>query len=140
MTKSPIVSLIICESVLREASGSVSAIRIQDIIRVPRGSYSARFFVLTILHSDVFDAASHVLQVLMLGWNGSGWVPVANAPPYTFQYQYTADPTAPGAFLLTTEFNLNLSTLGIEPFATYYVQALLDSELITQTPVTLRQG
>src|ERR1700685_2851068 len=111
MTRAPFVTVVICEAFFREANVPVSAILIQDIVRVRPGSDAARFFVLTFLHSDVFDPTSHALQVRMHGWNGTAWVQVAEAPPYTFQYHYGADPVAPGGFVLTTEFNLNLSTL-----------------------------
>jgi hypothetical protein len=130
-------SLIICESVLTEHTGSVSAIRIMDILRVGSAATTARFFVLTYLHSHSFDSVQHTLKVQMLGLRGETWVSVADAPDQNFGYAYRIDPSAPGAFMLTTEFGLNLTTLG--PLGTFYVQALVDGVMVAQTPLTLRR-
>ncbi len=63
------------------------------------------------------------------------WVPVAEAPAHDFHYAYKVDSSAPGAFLLTTEFNVDISRLTL---ATYYIQARLDGAVVAQTPLTLR--
>jgi hypothetical protein len=61
------VSLIICESVLNEKTGSVSAIRIMDVLTVSPQSTLARFFVLTYLHSRPLDLQQHVAKVQLMG-------------------------------------------------------------------------
>jgi hypothetical protein len=133
------VSLIICESVLSETKGGVSAIRILDVLTVTPQSSVARFFVLTYLHSRPFDLTQHTAKVQLVAFRENGWTRVADAPEYKFAYGYRMDPNGPGAFLLTTEFNLNLLTVG--PLGVFYVQLILDGELAAQTPITLlRRG
>jgi hypothetical protein len=131
------VSLIVCESVLNEATGAASAIRILDVLKIGRLSNIARFFVLTYLHSKPFDSGKHVAQVQMLGVRNNSWVTVANAPPHDFAYSYGVVVNAPGAFMLTTEFNLDLTTLG--GLGTFWIQLLVDGVLVEQTPLTLQR-
>jgi hypothetical protein len=131
------VSLIVCESVLNETAGATSAIRIMDVLTAGRLSNVARFFVLTYLHSVPLDYGQHIAQIQLVGLRNSNWVVVANAPPHAFVYSYALVPSAPGAFMLTTEFNLDLTTLG--QLGTFWVQLLLDGNMIEQTPLTLQR-
>lgn len=133
------VTLLICESVLNETTGSVSTIRIMDILTVGPLSIAARFFVLSYLHARTVDFAHHTAHVKMLGFRNGGWAVVAEAPPHTFVYSYRALPpgVGPGAFMLTTEFNLNLATLG--ELGTFWVQLSIDGEVEEQTPITLQR-
>ena len=62
-------------------------------------------------------------------------VSVADAPPHSFVYSYRMDPTGPGAFMLTTEFNLDLATFG--DLGAFWVQLSVDGEYVEQTPLTL---
>lgn len=129
-------SLIVCESVLHEErTGAVSAIRIMDVLNLGRLSTIARFFVLTYLHSRPLDFAQHIAKVGLTALRNGKWVRFADAPDHAFVYSYRMDPSGPGAFLLTTEFNLDLTTLG--ELGTFWVQLLVDEELIEQTPLTL---
>src|SRR2546428_8064624 len=117
-------NLILCESVLTEITGAISAVRIMDALKLNPHSTFARFFILTYLHSHVLDFAPHVLKVRMVGTDGRGnWISVADAPEHRFIYGYKISRSAPGGFLLTTEFNLDLTLLGD---GTYYVEALVD--------------
>lgn len=77
------VSLIVCESVLNEKTESVSAIRIMDVLAVGPLSTSARFFVVTYLHSRPLDFGQHVAKVQLAGLRGGQWISVAEAPPTT---------------------------------------------------------
>jgi hypothetical protein len=131
------VSLLICESVLNEKTESVSAIRIMDILTVGALSPVARFFVLSYLHSRTVDFAQHAAKIQMLGIRNGGWVVVAEAPPHVFVYSYGTLPpgVGPGAFMLTTEFNLNLTTFG--ELGTFWIQLSIDGEVEEQTPITL---
>jgi len=131
------VSLIICESVLNEATGAASAIRILDVLKIGRLSNIARFFVLTYLHSKPLDSGQHVAQIQLLGLRNGNWVIVANAPPHYFRYSYGIVYSAPGAFMLTTEFTLDLTTLG--ELGTFWIQLLVDGILEEQTPLTLQR-
>ena len=131
------VSLLICESVLNEKTEAVSAIRIMDIVMLGPLSPVARFFVLPYLHSRTVDFAQHVAKVQMLGIRNGAWAVVAEAPPHNFVYSYGTLPPGigPGAFMLTTEFNLNLTTFG--ELGTFWIQLSVDGELEEQTPITL---
>lgn len=129
------VNLLVCESVLDEKSGSVSAIRIMDVLLVGPASTSARFFVLTYLHSRPLDFGRHVAQVQMTGLRRGEWISVAHAPPHAFVYSYRMAADGPGAFMLTTEFNLDLTTLG--ELGTFWVQLSVDGAQVEQTPITL---
>lgn len=133
------VSLIVCESVLSEKTGIVSAIRITDVLTVGPQSALARFFVLTYLHSHPLDLQQHVAKVQLMGLREGAWGSVAEAPDQRFVYGYKLDPSGPGAFMLTTEFNLDLTMLGA--LGVLYVQVLVDGNLEDQTPLTLlRRG
>ena len=129
------VSLLICESVLNETTGAVSAVRIMDVLTVGSLSRAVRFFVVSYLHSHTIDFAQHVAQVQMLGLRDGQWISVASAPPQTFVYSYKMASGAPGAFLLTTEFNLDLTTFG--ELGTFWIQLSVDNDLVEQTPLTL---
>jgi hypothetical protein len=131
------VSLLVCDAVLTEADGGFSAIRIKDVLHCARASPAARFFVITYLHSVPGDILQHVLEVRMTSReaNGSPYV-VAHAPEQRFIYGYRVDSEAPGGFVLTTEFNLDLMRMG--NLGTYFIQAFLDGEIVAQTPLTLR--
>jgi hypothetical protein len=125
-------SLIVCESVLTEKTGLVSAIRIMDVLTI-RSAGFAHFFTLTRLHStQPPDLSPHVLAVRAVGLDG---VTVASGEPYPFVYGYGAEPSAPGGFTLTTEFNLDSSA----PGGTYDIQAWLDLVLVARASLTLRR-
>lgn len=129
------VSLIVCETVLNEKSESVSAIRITDVLLIGSLSNSARFFAITYLHSRPFDFGQHLATVQLLGLRNGEWISVADAPPRAFVYSYRMVASGPGAFMLTTEFNLDLTTLG--ELGTFWVQLSVDGEAVEQTPITL---
>lgn len=131
------VSLIICESVLSEKTGGVSAIRIMDVLFIGRLSSAARFFVLSYLHSGSIDFQKHVAKVQLAAFRDGQWVSLAEAPDHGFVYSYRLDPTGPGAFMLTTEFNLDLTTIG--PLGTFWIQLMIDGGLAAQTPIMLRR-
>ena len=132
------VSLIVCESVLHEEkTGAVSAIRIMDILKIGRLSNVTRFFVLTFLHSRALDLEQHSAQVQLMGLRGGKWVSVVTAPPHGFAYSRGTLASAPGAFMLTTEFNLDLYTLG--ELGTFWVQLSVDGEIVEQTPLMLQR-
>jgi hypothetical protein len=131
------VSLIICESVLSEKTGGVSAIRIMDVLSIGPQSLAARFFVISYLHSSSMDFQQHFAKVHLVALRNGQWVSVAEAPDHGFIYSYRLDPTGPGAFLLTTEFNLDLTDIG--ELGTFWVQLMIDGQLVAQTPIMLRR-
>jgi hypothetical protein len=116
---------------LTEKTGLVSAIRIMDVLTI-RAAGFAHFVTLTKLHSaQPRDLSPHVLAVRAVGPDGV--TVVASGEPYPFAYGYGAEPSAPGGFMLTTEFNLDSSA----PGGTYDIQAWLDRVLVARTPLTL---
>lgn len=129
------VSLIICESVLNESTGAVSAIRILDVLTIARQSSAIRFFVITYLHSQPGDTEQHFAQVRLMAQRAGQWTSAAEAPPHTFTYSYRMDPNGPGAFILTTEFNLQVVKLG--EMGTFWVQLSVDGKQVEETPLTL---
>ncbi len=132
-------SVIICESVLAEKTTElISAIRIHNVVNVPIQATFAHFFVLTYLHAQAADVKHHTLQVQLGRWEDEKWVPYAAAQPRTFVYGRKVDPTAPGAFILTTEFNLDLRPMPAA-LGTFLVHASLDGESCAWAPLTLRR-
>jgi hypothetical protein len=130
------VSLIVCEAVLNEEkTGAVSAIRIMDILMIGRQSPVARFFVLSYVHSRPLDFAKHTAKVRLSGFRDGQWIIFADAPDHSFEYSYRIDPSGPGGFMLTTEFNLDLATIG--ELGTFWVQLSIDGTMVEQTPLTL---
>jgi hypothetical protein len=130
------VSLVVCETILNEEkTGAVSAIRIMDVLMIGTHSIVARFFVLSYVHSHPLDFEQHVAKVELTGLRDGKWISVAQAPPHPFVYSYRMDPSGPGGFMLTTEFNLNLATFG--DLGTFWVQLYIDGAMVEQAPLTL---
>jgi hypothetical protein len=120
--------------VLTEESARMhSLIRVVDTFAV--SGATLRFFVVCHLHSSPSDTAPHVLTIQMMGRRDSNWIPLAGAPPKVFKYGYNLNPSGPGGFVLSTEFNLDMNKTG---FGLFYIQALLDGQLVAQVPLTLR--
>ena len=130
--------IITCESVLTETNGVPSAIRILDILTLPSAATSAHFFAITNIHNKPFDSADHVLSVRMARAKDGQWDTVARADDYKFRFGQRLSLIAPGACVLTTEFNVTLAPLG--ELGTFYLQAWLDGVMVAQTPVTLRRA
>ena len=81
------------------------------------------------------DFQQHVVQVQMHGPDG---VLVASAPEYRFVYGNKLDHLGPGAFNLTTDFNLDLRPLGT--LGNYTISAYLDGQRVAGAPLMLRRG
>jgi len=126
------VNAVVCQEVLTEATGLLSAIRIFDTLTI--GSDFAHFYVLTTAVSNPGDRAEHVLKVTMNRWGGEE---VASAPEYRFTYGYNVDFSSPGGFRLTTEFNVDTRPLG--PLGRFMVWVFLDGAPVAKAPVTLRR-
>ena len=99
-------NIIACETVLSERTEIVSAVRILNVLAIGAGNNFARFSTLTFVTSQPGDLGQHNLQVRMQTMHGEL---VAQAPGYPFVYGYKIDLTGPGAFMLTTNFNIDLT-------------------------------
>jgi len=128
-------AVLVCETVLAEKTGGSSAIRIMDVLWIGQSSPVIRFFVLTYVHCDPGDFNSHTLKVQMIVRASGDWAVVSEAKVESFVYGYAVDPSGPGGYMLTTEFTLDPKPLQIPGL--YFIQAILDGELATQTPLTL---
>jgi|RhiMetdeSRZDD1v2_1073273.scaffolds.fasta_scaffold1070144_1 hypothetical protein len=136
MAKPISASLVLCESVLIEKTGIVSAIRILTSVNIPLSVNSIRFYALTFLTSPPHDTELHVLRTLMIEERADGWNAIATAPDQTFHYGYAVDQHGPGGFYLSTEFTIDVTKLATSGI--FFVQAWLDGERVAQTPITLR--
>jgi hypothetical protein len=128
-------NLIICESVLNEGTVK-SAIRVVDIMTAVPPRNFIHFFALTFLHSGTLpDLQQHTLRVQMVAADGKE---VASAPDAFFKWVLSSDPGVPAAFVLSTEFTIDLTQL-VE-LGTYYIESRLDGVQVAKTPVTLRRA
>jgi hypothetical protein len=107
------VNLILCENVLTETNGLVSAIRVFDVLTIAPGNNFARFFALTTAVSNPGDIDQHVLRVSMHSLDGQQ--EIARAPDFPFVYRYNAGFQTPGGLRLTTAFNIDIKTLAEPP-------------------------
>jgi hypothetical protein len=121
-------NIIICETVLREQKPFLSAIRIFNISTAPKDTKIVRFFAITALTEDSADTLWHQLVVRLV----RGTQTVAEAPASPFFYVHDLDPTAPGAYTLTTEFTVKVELSGV-----HYVEAVLDGAVVARTAITL---
>src|SRR5689334_14025012 len=82
-------SLIVCETVLWEHTGLVSAIRIMDVLTVGASAspaWAARFYALSRLHTRIRgDTGTHTLTVVAIGPHDET---VASAGPKPFSFGY----------------------------------------------------
>ncbi len=129
-------NVIICESVLTEKTDVTSAIRILNVLTVSPSKNLATFRVHTALASTPTDFEQHVVKVWMHPLDSA--VVAAEAPEYRFVYGRKIDFSGPGAFNLTTDFNLDLRPLG--DLGHYLIVVSLDGQLVARTPLTLRRG
>lgn len=130
-------SMLICASVLEETNGIRSAIRIMDTYKVLRDTRFVPFFVLTMLRCTPGDYYPHTVVVRMITNVENEWKIAASTDDYRFVYGYKRDPRGPGGLSLATNFNFDLTALPFPALRTYYMQAWLDGEMVTQTPFTL---
>lgn len=128
-------NILLCESVLTEKSEVSSAIRIVNVVTAAPGQATAHFFAHTMLNSQSLEPTPHVLQIQIFTREGQ---PVSSAPEYRFVYSNRVDVSGPGAFNLTTEFNIDLSHF--PPMAYYVVAAFLDGQRVATTPIMLRRS
>ena len=130
-------SIVVCESVLTEKTGILTAVRITDSFILNQAAAFAHFYTVTFVRSLPMDFQQHRLKIQIVRKVGTTWVTLAEAPEHYFNHHYTVL-SEPVSFSLTTEFTLALGPL--EPLRSYFVQAWLDGEMVVQTPLTLRRS
>ena len=128
------VNVIVCQEVLAETTGVVSAIRIFDTLTISPGNNFAHFYVLTLAVSRTGDFDPHILVVTLNAWNGQE---IARAPNQDFKYGYNIDVSGPGGFRLTTEFNIDLRPLAA--LGQFMVWVSLDGAVVAKAPIMLRR-
>ena len=127
-------NVIICETVLTEKTEVISAVRIMNVLRISGGLNFAKFSSVTFLASEPGDTSPHKIKVQMISSSGDF---VAEAPERWFFYGYNVDPSGPGGYTLTTEFNLDLSPLGT--LGSYAVWVFLDDVRVCGAPLIMRR-
>jgi hypothetical protein len=128
-------SVIVCETVLLEKTDVMSAIRIMNVLSIAEGNNFARFSSITFLNSTPGDDSRHILKVQMLKSTGEL---VAEGPEQPFVYGYKIDPSGAGGYNLTTNFNLDLRTIG--PLGQYAIWAFLDGVRVGGAALMLRRA
>jgi hypothetical protein len=133
-------NLILCDTVLWETppkGGKVpSVIRLMSSISVPPGNDLAHFFAVTFLSSQPGDFLRHELKIQVT--DKSGKTVISQAADWDFVYGYILDPSDPGGFILTTEFNIDIRPYQL-PLGCL-VSACLDGQIVARTPLILRRG
>lgn len=127
-------NVIACETVLFEKNDVPSAVRIMSVLTLPPGRTDAHFFSVTFLHCQPGDHIPHKLRIHVARSDGSL---VADAPEHPFLYGYRVDPRGPGAYILTTEFNIDVTRLAMP--CDCLIIASLDGNAVARAPVMLRQ-
>jgi hypothetical protein len=127
-------NVVLCESVLAEKSGFLSAMRLINVITFTAQSPRFSFKALTSLNADPGDLTFHSIHVQLV--RGDGYI-AAHTTPLQFTYGYSIDPSGPGAFYLTTNFDL----LASESMpGNYAVVAFVDGVAVARAPLMLRFG
>lgn len=128
-------SIIICETVLLEKTDLMSAIRIMNVLSIAEANNFARFSSVTFLHSAPGDYSRHVLKVQLLRSTGEV---IAEGVDESFVYGYRIDPIGAGGYTLTTNFNLDLRTIG--PLGQFAIWAFLDGTRVCGATIMLRRA
>jgi hypothetical protein len=130
-------NILLCEFVLWEKSDVPTIVRSMSTIGLSREREFAHFFSVTTLHSDPGDSQFHSLRVCVSDQTGNT---ITQTSPYAFQYGYKIDPSGPGGFILTSEFNLDVTKLKLPTCC--LVSAFLDAipQPVATIPLMLRRG
>jgi hypothetical protein len=129
--------MLLCELVLWEKSDIPTIVRSLSTIGLSPTRNLAHFFSVTTLHSQSGDSQFHSLHVCVSDQQGHI---IARTAPYGFQYGYKLDPSGPGGFILTSEFNLDVTQMRLPLYC--LVSAFLDDigDPVAKVPLLLRRG
>jgi hypothetical protein len=130
-------NILVCELVLWEKTDVPTIVRAMSVIGLSPTRQFAHFFSVTTVNCHPGDFLTHALRVGVSDRTGAF---IAQAPPYNFVYGYKVDPAGVGGFVLTSEFNLDVSQISLP--TSCLVSAFLDSEPnpVAKTPLILRRG
>jgi len=130
-------NILVCELVLWEKNDIPTIVRAMSTLGLSETRQFAHFFSVTTLHSQPGDLQPHSLRIVLSDQTGAT---IAQTPPYSFSYGYKIDPSGPGGFILTSEFNLDVRQVRLP--MSCLVSAFLDSELdsVAKIPLMLRRG
>jgi hypothetical protein len=123
-------SLLVCGTVLWEKNDVPSAIRVMSAILLGPGVSAVQFATLVQLSANL-DFSPHTLLVQILGPTHA---PLAQSAAQRFVFGSRIDPTEPGGFTMSTDFNFHIAGLG-----THWVQAVVDGEVVIQIPILIQR-
>jgi hypothetical protein len=103
-------------------------------ITVARGNSTARFFSVTFVSSQPGDFEQHQLRIQVTDRNLRL---IAQANDWPFQFGYLLDPSGPGGFTLTTEFNIDVTPYQLPLHC--LVSAFVDGQTVARAPIMLRR-
>ena len=129
-------NILLCEFVLWERNDIPTMVRTMSTIALSPTRQSAHFFAVTTVHCQPGDFGFHSLLVGV----SEGGNFISRTPPHSFQYGYKIDPSGAGGFILTSEFNLDVSQLRLP--MNDFVCAYLDTlpEPVAKTPLMIRRA
>lgn len=131
------INAFVCERVLVEQDGVVSAIRMVDVFNIPADAPSEpliQFWLVVILKVEppVPDEEIH-LGITMV--RATGERVSLPAPPQAVKLRRDGtDPTLPGGIAFLGQFNLTINNFG-----TAYIEADVDGKVVARVPVTFRK-
>jgi hypothetical protein len=126
-------NILLCQRV-ENNGGLLSAVGVVDVFTFGRNEDSANFKAVTFLTGHQGDVGPHIVVIEMVT---EDLTVVAKTNFLSFSYAHSVDTSAPGAFQLTTNFDIGLSML---PYlGTYTVHAVVDSIAVAKTFITLRR-
>src|SRR5260370_21787037 len=134
--KFPFVTALICEHILEETSGVISAIRIVDIFQVPDGAPPqgavVHFWVLVTLKT-VRVQQEEFRVGLTLVYTSAEREKMATQPgPLKLFRRFADDPSMPGGLTVKIQMNVTPKKMG-----THYIEVDVDGELVTTVPFTM---
>jgi hypothetical protein len=133
--KFPFVSAFLCENVLQEGNGVLSAIRIVDVFQIPEGApenFVIRFYAVAMLRTVPVPDIKVSVTAAIVRTNGERQ-PLPMVPGEPIQVGASSDRTIPGGINLIMELNIKPQNMG-----TGYIEFEVDGEVAVSIPFTLR--
>jgi hypothetical protein len=135
--KFPFVSAFLCERVLQEKDGIVSAIRIVDVFQIPEDAPSEtviQFFAVVSLRTvPVPDEEVRVGVTIVNALGERQRLPDPSEKPFRLS-ALDGDASVPNGISLIMQLNIKPKNMG-----TCFVEIDVDGEVVTRIPFTIRQ-